>query len=118
MDVIANGDGDYTIKDVRGDLVIKATATAKMMAVTLDGEELSGADSVAYNKSYTFKLNRAAGYDYEISVMAADGSEVAYTMDKTGTTGTVKLSLIHISMHSLPDQYLRSGLHSRYSFRC
>ena len=90
VDVIANGDGNYTIKDVRGDLVIKATATAKMMAVTLDGEELSGADSVAYNKSYTFKLSRAAGYDYEISVMAADGSEVAYTMDKTGTTGTVK----------------------------
>jgi len=90
VDVIANGDGTYTIKDVRGALVIKATATAKMMAVTLDGEDLSGADSVAYNKSYTFKLNRAVGYDYEISVTAADGSEVAYTMDKTGTTGTVK----------------------------
>ncbi len=90
VDVIANGDGTYTIKDVRGDLEIKATATAKMMAVTLDGEDLSGADSVAYNGDYTFNLNRAAGYDYEVSVTTADGSEVAYTMDETGTVGTVK----------------------------
>lgn len=83
--VTNNSDGSFTIQNVTGE--IKVTATPKAYDVTVDG---SGKDQVTlsgnkatYKTDYTFKLTKAAGYSYTVTVTAG-GKPVTATATPEG----------------------------------
>lgn len=88
VEVIDNGDGTYTIKNVTGALVISATMTQKPYTVTVQG---NGAEDVFYapetaepGKMVQFKVDYEEGYDYTISVTIG-GEPYELTPDLDGT---------------------------------
>lgn len=83
--VTNNGDGSFTIKNVTGEIVV--TATPKTYTVTVTG---TGADDVSenaatatYKTDYTFKLTKADGYNYTVTVTAG-GNTVTATATTEG----------------------------------
>lgn len=64
------GSGTCTIPKecITGDLRISATRTGKTFSVTMEGEDVSGANTATYLKDYTFTLNPQSGYQYSVSV--------------------------------------------------
>lgn len=91
-----NGDGTYTIpgSEITGGITVKANRTPKTYQVTLEGEDLQGEKTAAYNTPYHFKLDRKDGYRYTLSVtiggkaytgfQAEDGGYVIPGADITG----------------------------------
>lgn len=79
-DVIDNGDGSYTIKNVTGNLTIDtATKTPKSYTVTVNGTgsaDVTAAANATYLTAYTFTLTKDDKYTYEVAV-TVDGT--AYT---------------------------------------
>ena len=89
VDVIDNGDGTYTVKNVTGDLTITGKRTPKTYNVTIDGTNkanTTGADKATYLTDYTFTVSNVneAKYDYEIKATIG-GKDV--TVSKTLTNG-------------------------------
>lgn len=83
--VTNNGDGSFTIQSVTGAIVV--TATPKTYAVTVTG---TGAGAVSenaatatYKTNYTFKLTKADGYSYTVTVTAG-GNPVTPTATPEG----------------------------------
>ena len=83
--VTNNGDGSFTIKNVTGEIVV--TATPKTYAVTVTGtgagDVSENAATAAYKTDYTFKLTKADGYNYTVTVTAG-GNAVTATATTEG----------------------------------
>ena len=83
--VTNKGDGSFTIQNVTGEIVV--TATPKTYAVTVagaDAGEVSGnAATATYKTDYTFKLTKADGYNYTVTVTAG-GNTVTATATTEG----------------------------------
>ena len=89
IDVIDNGDGSYTIKNVTGKLVISAnsTPTVKTYAVTVKGDgsgDVSASTSATHGRNYTFTVTQAANYDYAVAV-TVNGQPVTCTVSNSGS---------------------------------
>ena len=83
--VTNNGDGSFTIKNVTGEIVV--TATPKTYAVTVTGtgagDVSENAATATYKPDYTFKLTKADGYNYTVTVTAG-GNTVTATATTEG----------------------------------
>ena len=83
--VTNNGDGSFTIKNVTGEIVV--TATPKTYAVTVTGtgagDVSENAATATYKTDYTFKLTKAAGCNYTVTVTAG-GKPVTATATTEG----------------------------------
>ena len=89
IDVIDNGDGSYTIKNVTGKLVISAnsTPTVKTYAATVKGDgsgDVSAPTPAKHGQNYTFTVTQAANYDYAVAVMV-NGQPVTCTVNSSGS---------------------------------
>lgn len=89
IDVIDNGDGSYTIKNVTGKLVISAnsTPTVKTYAVTVEGDgsgDVSPLTPATHGQNYTFTVTQAANYDYAVAV-TVNGQPVTCTVSSSGS---------------------------------
>lgn len=89
IDVIDNGDGSYTIKNVTGELVISANSapTVKTYAVTVKGDgsgDISASTSATHGLDYTFTVTQAANYDYAVAV-TVNGQPVTCTVSSSGS---------------------------------
>lgn len=77
--VTNNGDGSFTIKNVTGEIVV--TATPKTYAVTVTGtgagDVSENAATAAYKTDYTFKLTKADGCNYTVTVTAGGNAVTA-----------------------------------------
>ena len=83
--VTNNGDGSFTIKNVTGEIVV--TATPKTYTVTVTGtgaaDVSENAATATYKTDYTFKLTKADGYNYTVTVTAG-GNAVTATATTEG----------------------------------
>ena len=83
--VTNNSDGSFTIKNVTGEIVV--TATPKTYAVTVTGtgagDVSENAATASYKTDYTFKLTKADGYNYTVTVTAG-GNTVTATATTEG----------------------------------
>lgn len=85
--VTNKGDGSFTIENVTGEIVV--TATPKTYAVTVTGTGTGAGDvsenaaTATYKTDYTFKLTKAAGYSYTVTVTAG-GNPVTPTATPEG----------------------------------
>lgn len=83
--VTNNGDGSFTIKNVTGEIVV--TATPKTYAVTVTGtgaaDVSENAATATYKTDYTFKLTKADGCNYTVTVTAG-GNAVTATATTEG----------------------------------
>ena len=83
--VTNNGDGSFTIKNVTGEIVV--TATPKTYAVTVNGtgagDVSENAATATYKTDYTFKLTKADGCYYSVTVTAG-GNTVTATATTEG----------------------------------
>lgn len=91
-DVIDNGDGSYTIKNVTGNLTIDtATKTPKSYTVTVNGTgsaDVTAAANATYLTAYTFTLTKDDKYTYEVAV-TVDGAAYTPTLAADGKTYTI-----------------------------
>ena len=83
--VTNKGDGSFTIQNVTGEIVV--TATPKTYAVTVTGtgagDVSKNAATAAYKTDYTFKLTKADGCNYTVTVTAG-GNTVTATATTEG----------------------------------
>ena len=89
VDIINNGDGNYTIKNVTGELAISAnsTPTVKTYEATVKGDgsgDVSAPTSATHGQNYTFTVTQAANYDYAVAVMV-NGQPVTCTVNSSGS---------------------------------
>lgn len=87
--IINNSDGSYTIKNVTGELVIKANSapTIKTYAVTVEGDgsgDVSPLTPATHGQNYTFTVTQAANYDYAVAV-TVNGQPVTCTVSSSGS---------------------------------
>lgn len=90
-DVIDNGDGSYTIKNVTGNLTITDTKTPKSYTVTVEGTgkaDVNAANTATYLTAYTFTLTKDEAYTYEVTV-TVDGTAYTPTLNADGKTYTI-----------------------------
>ena len=109
VDIINNGDGSYTIKNVTGELVIKAnsTPTVKTYAVTVEGDgsgDVSAPTPATHGQNYTFTVTQVSNYDYAVAVtvngqpvtcaVSSSGSNAyTYTIPAKSVTGPVVITV-------------------------
>lgn len=107
--IINNSDGSYTIKNVTGELVIKANSapTIKTYAATVEGDgsgDVSPLTPAKHGQNYTFTVTQAANYDYAVAVtvnglpvtctVSNSGSNAyTYTIPATSVTGPVVITV-------------------------
>ena len=90
-DVIDNGDGSYTIKNVTGNLTITATKTPKSYTVTVNGTgsaDVTAAANATYLTAYTFTLTKDDKYTYTVSA-TVDGKAYTPTLASDSKTYTI-----------------------------
>ena len=108
VDIFNNDDGSYTIKNVTGELVIKAnsTPTVKTYAVTVEGDgsgDVNAPTPATHGQEYTFTVTQAANYDYAVAVtvnglpvtctVSSSGSRYTYTISAASVTGPVVITV-------------------------
>ena len=83
--VTNNGDGSFTIKNVTGNIAVKATQKTYAVTVTGTGagDVSENAATAAYKTDYTFKLTKADGCNYTVTVTAG-GNTVTATATTEG----------------------------------
>ena len=106
--IINNSDGSYTIKNVTGELVIKANSapTIKTYAATVEGDgsgDVSPLTPATHGQEYTFTVTQAANYDYAVAVtvnglpvtctVSSSGSRYTYTIPAAFVTGPVVITV-------------------------
>lgn len=106
--IINNSDGSYTIKNVTGELVIKANSapTVKTYEVTVEGDgygDVSASTSATHGLDYTFTVTQAANYDYAVAVtvngqpvtctVSSSGRLYTYTIPAASVTGPVVITV-------------------------
>ena len=76
-DVIDNGDGSYTVKNVNGSLTVKDEKTPKTFPVTLSGDtdDLTAPEEAAYGTDYEFIIKPAEGFEYKVKA-TVNGQDV------------------------------------------
>lgn len=89
VDIFNNGDGSYTIKNVTGELVIKANSapTVKTYAATVEGDgsgDVSPLTPATHGQEYTFTVTQASNYDYAVAV-TVNGLPVTCTVSNSGS---------------------------------
>lgn len=87
--IINNSDGSYTIKNVTGELVIKANSapTIKTYAATVEGDgsgDVSPLTPATHGQEYTFTVTQASNYDYAVAV-TVNGLPVTCTVSNSGS---------------------------------
>lgn len=87
--IINNSDGSYTIKNVTGELVIKANSapTVKTYAATVEGDgsgDVSPLTPAKHGQEYTFTVTQASNYDYAVAV-TVNGLPVTCTVSNSGS---------------------------------
>lgn len=95
-EVIDNSDGTYTIKNVKGNLVITASKTPKSYNVTVTGsgkDDVTASENAKYGSDYVFSLNQEASFEYLVTVKVND-KLVSPKIDETGKTYTLDGALI------------------------
>lgn len=84
--VTNNGDGSFTIKNVTGEIVV--TATPKTYTVTVTGtgagDVSENAATATYKTDYTFKLTKADGYNYTVTVTAGGNTVTGHPATTEG----------------------------------
>lgn len=80
VEVINNGDGTFTIKNVTGRVMLAATRKAKQFSVTL-GDDMTGETSATYKTDYVATLTKAEGYSYQPIVTIGGKSYTDFTYD-------------------------------------
>lgn len=73
VEVVDNGDGTYTVKNVTGDLTVTGKRTAKQYPITVDGNakgRIRVADTVPYGEDYVFTAENLETdkYDYTLTM--------------------------------------------------
>ena len=73
VEVVDNGNGTYTVKNVTGDLTVTGKRTAKKYPITVDGNAkscISVADDVPYGEDYGFMADNLETdkYDYTLTM--------------------------------------------------
>lgn len=107
--IINNSDGSYTIKNVTGELVIKANSapTIKTYAATVEGDgsgDVSPLTPAKHGQEYTFTVTQASNYDYAVAVtvngqpvtcaVSSSGSNAyTYTIPAKSVTGPVVIAV-------------------------
>lgn len=91
VDVIDNGNGTYTVKNVTGELTITGSRTEKRYSVTFDGnaagEIKDGAKTATYNQDYTFTLPTVAHWAYSVDkIMIGGKNYTGYTVKDSAYT--------------------------------
>lgn len=83
--VTNNGDGSFTISNVTGNIEVKATPKSYAVTVTGTGaaDVSENAATATYKTDYTFKLTKADGYNYTVTVTAG-GNTVTATATTEG----------------------------------
>lgn len=83
--VTNNGDGSFTISNVTGNIAVKATPKTYAVTVTGTGagDVSENAATATYKTDYTFKLTKADGYNYTVTVTAG-GNTVTATATTEG----------------------------------
>ena len=83
--VTNNGDGSFTISNVTGNIAVKATPKTYAVTVTGTGaaDVSENAATATYKTDYTFKLTKADGYNYTVTVTAG-GNAVTATATTEG----------------------------------
>lgn len=92
VDIINNGDGSYTIKNVTGELVIStnSTPTAKTYAVTVEGDgsgDVNAPTPATHGQDYAFTVTQAANYDYAVAI-TVNGQPVTCTVSSSSSVYT------------------------------
>lgn len=89
VEVTSDGNGNYTIADVTGNLVISGTRTAKQYNVTVDGNaasKVTAASKATYNTDFTFTVDTSDNTKtYEVTVKVG-GTTVTPTVDGANYT--------------------------------
>ena len=104
-EVIDNRDGTYTIKNVKGNLVISASKTPKSYKVIVSGsgkDDITAPENAKYGSDYVFTLNQAANFEYIVTVKVndkvvspkIDEASKTYTLDGTSITGDIKIDVV------------------------
>lgn len=105
VDVIDNGDGTYTVKNVTGVLVITGTRTEKTYAVMFSGNAADdiedGAYTATYNTDYTFTMPSADGWAYHLDALKIGGKDYSgytvennvYTIPGTAINGNIEITV-------------------------
>ena len=91
VEVVDNGDGSYTVKNVTGALKITLVKTAKSYSVTFKGnagDVTENAATATYGKDYTFKLNRDEKFQYTFETKIGG---VDYTVTGPDAEGNYKI---------------------------
>ena len=89
VEVTSDGNGNYTIADVTGNLVISGTRTAKQYNVTVDGNaasKVTAASKATYNTDFTFTVDTSDNTKtYEVTIKVG-GTTVTPTVNSTTYT--------------------------------
>ena len=80
-------DGIYTVSNVKGNVVVTSSKTAKSFNVTL-GEDITGETTATYMTAYTFKLTPEKDYVYSVKVTIGGKEYTGFTpqVNDNGTT--------------------------------
>jgi len=107
VEVVDNGDGTYTVKNVTGDLTVTGKRTGKQYPITVDGNAKSCirvADTVPYGEDYVFTAEELETdkYDYTLTMTIngkpytpeiEDFSElIMYTIKGNAITGDIHIT--------------------------
>lgn len=103
VEVVDNGDGTYTVKNVTGDLTVTGKRTAKTYSVKVEGtgaEDVTAASSAIYGENFKFTLDRKAGFRYTVAVKVGDKSvtpdttdNLSYTIPGADVTGNIVITV-------------------------
>lgn len=90
IDVTDNGDGTFTIdaKDITGNIVITTEKSGKLVTVQL-GVDMTGDAQAQYMTPYTATLNKADGYNYNVTVTINNVKFTGFTYD--AATGLITI---------------------------
>lgn len=87
VQVIENGDGSYTVKNVTGELIITAMQTPKSFTVTIKeiGED-DRTENATYMTDYVFNIPNYDGYTVSVNVTYSDGKTVPVSSSESTIT--------------------------------
>ena len=103
VEVVDNGNGTYTVKNVTGDLTVTGKRTAKTYSVKVEGtgaEDVTAASSAIYGEDFKFTLDRKDGFRYTVAVKVGDKSvtpdttdNLSYTIPGADVTGNIVITV-------------------------
>ena len=103
VEVVDNGDGTYTVKNVTGDLTVTGKRTPKTYSVKVEGtgaEDVTAASSAIYGEDFKFTLDRKEGFRYTVAVKVGDKSvtpdttdNLSYTIPGADVTGNIVITV-------------------------